>query len=148
MVCCSIDWSPRISHTCTLATALTATATIVAASCGWRFLEVLLVRTFPFFRHLRLPIRVDGHPPMDRYLPITRDAFNRLDIRHKQQSAGGEKRNTNKSQSHSFRSLLCVSSFSACWVRKVTMWWPAELLETQRRMEPGRGSWFPPLSDK
>lgn len=51
------------------------------------------------------------YPPLNRYLLITWDTLNQQDTQHIQQSVGGEKRNANKSQSHSFRSLLYMSSF-------------------------------------
>lgn len=53
------------SHSCTLCytstlrlSFLTVTPTLIAASCRRRFLKALVVRTFPFLRHLLLPIRV------------------------------------------------------------------------------------------
>lgn len=51
------------------------------------------------------------YPPLNRYLLITWDTLNQQGTQHIQQSGGGEKRNANKSQSYSFRSLLCMSSF-------------------------------------
>lgn len=50
-------------------------------------------------------------PPLNRYLLITWDTFNRQGIKHIQQSGGSEKKKANKSQSHSFRSLLYVCPF-------------------------------------
>lgn len=51
------------------------------------------------------------YPPLSRYVLITQDTFNQQDIKHTQQSGGGEKRNANKYKSHSFRSTLYMSSF-------------------------------------
>ena len=51
------------------------------------------------------------YPPLSRNVLITRDTFSRRGTQRIQQSAGGERRrNTNKSQSRSFRSLLWLSS--------------------------------------
>lgn len=113
---------------------LTMTPTLVAASCR-RFLKVLVVGTFPFLRHLPLLVRV-----MDL---STAESISADNVRHLQpagyttHTTVWERREENcESTSVPFIQIpsLCVL-FPACCVRKVTMWWPAGHLDTQRGME-------------
>lgn len=110
--------------------------TLVAASCRRRFLKVLVVGTFPFLRHLLLPVRV-----MDL---STAESISADNVRHLQ-PAGYTTHTTvwgrreEKCESISVPLIQIPSLyvlFPACCVRKVTMWWPAGHLETQRGMEP------------
>lgn len=95
------------STSTTLQFSFNATPTLIVASC--RFRNVFLVRTFPFLRHLLSDWWF--YPKPNWYVLITWDAFNQRDTQHIKQRAEGEDRNASRSQSHSFRFVLHLSSW-------------------------------------
>lgn len=115
---------------------LTVTPTLVAASCRRGFFDALVVRTFPFLRHLLFPVWM-------MYNLSSAGSIRADNARHPQPAGYNThttvlRRRQEKCEEISVPVIQISSLYvlsPVCCVRKVTMWRTAEHLETQRGME-------------